>query len=159
MNLWRYKNALFAKQKKWGGSLFGYRRVNLFLIKFINGSKLKKVEIRLAIMVFICQTTQRFRDGENAYTVTQRFKNFPKIYKPLQNSRRPNIMSTVSRDSSVGIATHYGLGGPGIESQWGKIFRTCPERLWYSPSLLYNGYRVFPGGRVAAAWGLPLTPI
>ena len=26
------------------------------------------------------------------------------------------------RDSSVGIATHYGLDGPGIESQWGRYF-------------------------------------
>jgi hypothetical protein len=28
----------------------------------------------------------------------------------------------------------------------GEIFRTCPDRLWDPPSLLYNGYRVFPGG-------------
>ena len=26
-------------------------------------------------------------------------------------------------DSSVGIATHYGLDGPGIESRWGQDFR------------------------------------
>jgi hypothetical protein len=26
------------------------------------------------------------------------------------------------RDSSVGIATGYGLGGPGIESWWGRDF-------------------------------------
>jgi hypothetical protein len=32
-------------------------------------------------MVFICQTTQRFRDGENAYTVIQQFTIFKKIYK------------------------------------------------------------------------------
>jgi len=31
--------------------------------------------------------------------------------------------------SSVGIATGYGLNGPGIESRWGgEIFRTCPDR-------------------------------
>jgi hypothetical protein len=30
---------------------------------------------------------------------------------------------------------------------WGEIFRTCPDRPWVPPSLLYNGYRVFPGGR------------
>ena len=29
----------------------------------------------------------------------------------------------------------------------GEIFRTCPDRPWDSPSLLYNGYRVFPGGK------------
>ena len=42
----------------------------------------------------------------------------------------------------------YGLDGPGIESRWGEIFRTCPDRPWGPPSLLYNGYRVFPGGKV-----------
>jgi hypothetical protein len=26
------------------------------------------------------------------------------------------------RDSSVGIATDYGLDGPGIESRWGRDF-------------------------------------
>ena len=29
----------------------------------------------------------------------------------------------------------------------GEIFRTRPDRLWGPPSLLYNGYRVFPGGK------------
>ena len=47
--------------------------------------------------------------------------------------------------SVVGIATGYGLDGPGIESRWGEILRTCPDRFW-SP-LLYNGYRIFPGGK------------
>jgi len=28
-----------------------------------------------------------------------------------------------------------------------EIFRTCPDRLWVPTSLLYNGYRVFPGGK------------
>jgi len=50
--------------------------------------------------------------------------------------------------SSVGIGTDYGLDGPGIGSRWGKIFCTCSDRPWGSPSLLYNGYRVFPGGKV-----------
>jgi len=48
-----------------------------------------------------------------------------------------------SRDSVVGVATHYGLEGPGIESRWGEIFRTYPDWLRGPPSLLYNGYRVF----------------
>ena len=29
----------------------------------------------------------------------------------------------------------------------GKIFRNCPDRPWGPPRLLYNGYRVFPGGK------------
>jgi hypothetical protein len=51
--------------------------------------------------------------------------------------------------SSVGIATGYGLDDPGIESRGGggQMFGTCPDRPWGPPSLLYNGYRVFPGGR------------
>jgi len=43
--------------------------------------------------------------------------------------------------SVLGIATGYGLDGAGIE-----IFCTCPDWPWGPPSLLYNGYRVFPGG-------------
>ena len=39
-------------------------------------------------------------------------------------------------DSSVGIATCYGLRGPGIESRWGEIFRTRPDLPWDPPSLL-----------------------
>jgi len=27
------------------------------------------------------------------------------------------------------LSTAYGLDGPGIESRWGKIFRTSPDRL------------------------------
>jgi hypothetical protein len=50
--------------------------------------------------------------------------------------------------SSVGIATGYGLerSGDRIPVK-GEIFRTCSDRPWGLPSLLYNGYRVFPGGR------------
>ena len=59
--------------------------------------------------------------------------------------------------SSVGIAPDYGLGGPGIESRGGgEISRTCPDRPWGPPSLLYNGYRVFLG--VKSGRGVTLTP-
>jgi hypothetical protein len=33
-----------------------------------------------------------------------------------------NCESTKGRDSSVGIATSYGLDGPGIEARWGRDF-------------------------------------
>jgi hypothetical protein len=48
--------------------------------------------------------------------------------------------------SSVGIATGYWtvrISNPG----GGEIFRTWPDRPWGLTSLLYSGYRVFPGGR------------
>ena len=58
------------------------------------------------------------------------------------------IFSVVGRCSSVGIATRYGLDGPGIQYRWGgEIFRTCTDQPWGPPSLLYNGYRVFPVGK------------
>jgi hypothetical protein len=55
--------------------------------------------------------------------------------------------TVVGRDSSVSIATGCGLDGLGIESQLGEIFSTCPDWPWGLTSLLYNGYRVFPGGK------------
>ena len=52
--------------------------------------------------------------------------------------------------SVVGIETGYGLDGPWFRiAVGGEIFRTCPDRPWGPPSLLYNGYRVFSGGKVA----------
>jgi 8-oxo-dGTP pyrophosphatase MutT (NUDIX family) len=50
--------------------------------------------------------------------------------------------------SSVGIATDYGLHGPGIESWSGARFFARPDRPGGPPSLLYNRYWVFPGGKV-----------
>ena len=53
----------------------------------------------------------------------------------------------MGRDSSVGIATGYGLDGPGIESRWEARFSAPVQTgLGGPPSLLYNAYRVFPGG-------------
>ena len=46
--------------------------------------------------------------------------------------------------SSVGIVTDYGLDGTGSNPGGDEIFH-CPGRPWNPPSLLYNGYRVFPG--------------
>ena len=50
--------------------------------------------------------------------------------------------------SSVSIATDYGLDGPGSNPGGDEIFHTFPNWPWGPPSLLYNGYQVFPGGKV-----------
>jgi hypothetical protein len=39
-------------------------------------------------------------------------------------------------DSSVGIATHYGLDGPWIESRWGRDFPHTPTPALDPPSPL-----------------------
>jgi hypothetical protein len=64
----------------------------------------------------------------------------------------------VGRDSSVGIATGYGLDGPGIESRWGEIFRNRPDRAWGPPSLLYNGDRVSVPGVKRPGCGVDHPP-
>jgi len=43
------------------------------------------------------------------------------------------------------MATGWTVQGSNLDR--GEIFRTGPDRPWGSPSLLYNGYRVFPGGK------------
>jgi hypothetical protein len=76
--------------------------------------------------------------------------------------RHENILIRVLRlwepDSVVGIATVYGLKGPGIESRWGQMFLTYPDWLQGPTNLLYNGYRVFPGGKDGRGVILPHTP-
>jgi hypothetical protein len=47
--------------------------------------------------------------------------------------------------SSVSMATRYGMDGPGIESRWGEISRTCPDRPWGPPNFLYMGTGSFLG--------------
>ena len=50
--------------------------------------------------------------------------------------------------SSVGIATELRAGWTVFESRWMERFSaTCPDRAWGPPSLLYNGYQVFPRGK------------
>ena len=50
-------------------------------------------------------------------------------------------------DSSVGIATGYGLDGAGIESRWGRDFPHLSRPVLGSTQPPVNGYRVFPGGK------------
>ena len=53
------------------------------------------------------------------------------------------------RDSTVGIAPCYGLDGQGSNPCGVEIFPTRPDWPWGPPNLLYNGYRIFPGGKMA----------
>ena len=70
-------------------------------------------------------------------------------FRPSLRSIKRSALRGGGPASSVGLATGYGLDGQGIESRWGggEIFRTCPDQPWGPPSLLYNGYRVFTGGK------------
>ena len=55
----------------------------------------------------------------------------------------------LKNSSSIGIATAYGLEGPRIESRWERDFpHFSRPTLRPTYSLVYNAYRVFPGGKV-----------
>jgi hypothetical protein len=64
------------------------------------------------------------------------------------------------RDSSVGIATRYGLDGSGTESRWGQEFPYPykPDLGPVHPPIQWVP-GVFPGGKAAWAWSLLPTPI
>ena len=51
-------------------------------------------------------------------------------------------------DSSVGIATDYGLDGPGIESRWGRDFPPVQTGPGAHPASCTMGTGSFPGGKV-----------
>jgi len=55
-----------------------------------------------------------------------------------------NIRAAIAQ-SVLLLATGWNIRGsnPG----GGEIFSTCPDRPWGPPSLLCNGYRLFPGGK------------
>ena len=63
-----------------------------------------------------------------------------------------DVRCLVGRDSTVGIATQHGPEVRGSNPGEGEIFHTRPDQPWSPPSLVYNGYRVFPGGKAAGAW-------
>jgi hypothetical protein len=50
------------------------------------------------------------------------------------------------------VFTDTGWTVRGSNPDGDEIFRTHPDGPWGPPSLLYNGYRVFPGGKAAGAW-------
>ena len=86
----------------------------------------------------------------------------PPILKPRQHDMDMNRLplSPPPRTSSTALLTRKQLTlpiepGQRLATGWtvrrsnsglGEIFRTCPDRPLGPPSLLYNGYRIFPGG-------------
>jgi hypothetical protein len=74
--------------------------------------------------------------GNDALTVWRGLP-CPGIKRPGRHAEaltsRPEIKDGPSRDSSVGIATSYGLDGPGIESRWYRDF-SYPSRPALGPT-------------------------
>jgi hypothetical protein len=66
--------------------------------------------------------------------------------KPLRPTKNSYVLGR--GDSSVGIATGYGLDGPGIESRWGaKFFAHVQTGPGIHPASCTMGTRSFPGAK------------
>jgi hypothetical protein len=60
-------------------------------------------------------------------------------------------LNTTAHKLAVDVWSCYGLDGMGIECRWGRYVPHMSRPVLGLPSLLYNGYRVFPGSKVARA--------
>ena len=58
---------------------------------------------------------------------------------------RSILSSRVGRDSSVGITTRYGLDGPGVESQWTRLYAPVQAGSEAYPVSYTMGTVYFPG--------------
>ena len=77
------------------------------------------------------------------YTVFRIINNIPRVTNEM------GTPDAQGREGAVGIVTGWPVRGSNPVG--GEIFRTRPDRPWGPPSLLYNGYPVFPGGKRARA--------
>jgi hypothetical protein len=89
-------------------------------------------------------------DGYRFHRAAGRVLQMSQIVYPCAVPPFPAPCKSEARHVYFPIATRYALEDPGIESRWGRLF-SAP---WVPPSLLSNGYRVFPGGKAAVALAL-----
>jgi hypothetical protein len=71
---------------------------------------------------------------------------------PLEKKKRKNL-------PLLQYASPVGWTVRGSNPGGGEIFRTRLDRPWGPPSLLYNGYRVFPGGKSGRGVVLTTHPL
>jgi len=130
-----------------------------------------EVRTALKIMAFFCRNTKIAYNHQHSSMATC-FGVFYIIFRPILiysipvkssinipcnwHTYNESTFITCGPGSSVGIKTGYELDCPGSNPGGDDILRTCPDRPWGPPSLLLNGYQVFPG--VRSGRGVTLTP-
>jgi hypothetical protein len=77
------------------------------------------------------------------------------ILIPADTRILPQLFTAGTAQSVQWLAT--GCTARGSNPGGGEIC-TCPDRVWGPTSLLWNGYRFFPGDKAAGAWLWPPTP-
>jgi hypothetical protein len=87
--------------------------------------------------------------------------NFGNIFFSISNTVIAPVLAIIAVESAKVSTWQCDLYLPvytytGSNPGGGEIFRTCPDGPWGPPSLLYNGYRIFPG--VKSGRGVTLTP-
>ena len=69
------------------------------------------------------------------------------VFGVVQGKYFPVLLTELGWDSSVGIATRYGLDGPGIESRWGARFSVSVQTgSGAHPASYAMGTGSIPGG-------------
>ena len=110
------------------------------------------------LLLLICQVFLSLNNSRSGVRCTQYFQQsvlFLKLPKRLPSETEEFLFSAFLHMMWAGIAqsvqrlpTDWTVRGS--NSCVGEVFRTLPHLPWGPPSLLYNGYRVFPGSK--AAW-------
>ena len=99
-----------------------------------------------------CSNIETYLSLQLLNNTTYRFIQFTKIiFKKV-------IVITWTGIAQSVLATALRTGQSGDRIPVGARFSAPVHRPWGPPSLLYNGYRVFPGGKAAGAWRWPPTP-
>jgi hypothetical protein len=125
---------------------------------FANGSHINKECEQDANLNFLCHKFLVPHIQIISITVLASFYFCKELINYLYILYRLNLPE--GRDSSVGIATRYGLDGPGIESRWGRDF-PHPSRQALGPTQPPTQWvpGLFPGDKAAGAWSSPPTLI
>jgi len=70
------------------------------------------------------------------------------LLKNLSETNFNSEFMALAQDSSVGVATSYGLDGQGIECRVDAFFHNSPDRTWGPPVPYTMGTGSFPGGNL-----------